>query len=114
MIVEDCIKQRDVSRNPFFDTMLNFHLQNNIKDNGNSDSALWAEAGITIKPDLSLQEELFQSVLDFKLDIEPAGNTFDLYLSYNTKLFTEASMSLFLNDFVELLTRDSNRIRKIN
>ncbi|MEO8416351.1 MAG: HAD-IIIC family phosphatase, partial [Ginsengibacter sp.] len=110
LMVEECIKQRDISRNPFFDTMLNFHLQNSMQGNSKTTAELWAGTGIDIKPVQLLQEDLFQSVLDFKLDVEPAGKTFDLYLSYNSKLFTEASMSAFLNDFVELLNKAANGI----
>jgi acyl carrier protein len=32
LMVEDCIKVRDKSRNPFFDTMVNFHLENTLQN----------------------------------------------------------------------------------
>lgn len=111
-LVEECIKNRDVSRNPFFDTMVNFHLENALQNRSNWQDTGSVESGIKIVSDHTLQDELFQSVLDFKLDIEPHNNTFNLYLSYNTRLFNEKTMGVFLNKYCELLTLvvESNNI----
>jgi amino acid adenylation domain-containing protein/FkbH-like protein len=103
-MVEECIKQRDVSRNPFFDTMVNFHLENALQNRSSWDDLGFDDSGIRIISDQSFQDELFQSVLDFKLDIEPHEKTFNLYLSYNTRLFNEKTMGVFLNRYTELLS----------
>ncbi|MEO7766827.1 MAG: condensation domain-containing protein, partial [Ferruginibacter sp.] len=84
LVVEDCISQRDVSRNPFFDTMVNFHLENSLNGKGDFGKEHLVETGISIAPYKSIQEDLYQSVLDFKLDIEPDGDELDFYLSYNS------------------------------
>jgi amino acid adenylation domain-containing protein/FkbH-like protein len=102
-MVEDCIRQRDAARNPFFDTMVNFHLQNDTGGQDVLQNDQLAATGISIKPYQSIQEVLFQSVLDFKLDIEPVGSTLSFYLSYNTKLFLATTMQTFLDSLVDLL-----------
>ena len=102
LMVDECITQRDMSRNPFFDTMVNFHLQNEMSGREHGSEPL-AETGLSIKPYQAIQEDLFQSVLDFKLDIEPAGNALDFYLSYNSKLFKKESMQYFMDVLLELL-----------
>ena len=104
LMVEECIAKRDMSRNPFFDTMVNFHLQNEMsgREEGPASEAT-AETGLIIKPYKEIQEDLFQSVLDFKLDIEPAGNALDFYLSYNSKLFKKETMQSFMDELLELL-----------
>lgn len=99
-IVEDCIKKRDISRNPLFDTMINFQLEEDLSGKVNSEMS---KTGISIKPYHSMKEDLFQSVLDFKLDVIPEGGKLGFFLSYNSKLFTKKRMTGFLNDFTELL-----------
>ncbi len=103
-MVEECIPDRDVSRNPFFDTMVNFHLENDLAGRNGLGKEQLADIGIAIKPYQEIQDDLFQSVLDFKLDIEPDGNALDFYLSYNSKLFLPETMQSFMDQFVELLT----------
>lgn len=103
LMVEECIKKRDISRNPFFDTMVNFHWENNLHGSVQLGEQL-PDIGITMKPLPSKKEDFLQSVLDFKLDIEPMAGGLDLYLSYNSKLFTRERMNAFLFHFVELLT----------
>ncbi len=99
LLVDDCIKKRDISRNPFFDTMINFQLENEFQNNESEIE----KTGIRIKQNDSMLEELFRSVLDFKLDIIPSGKILNLYISYNTKLFTNQRMNGFLNEFINLL-----------
>lgn len=103
MMVDDCIKHRDISRNPFFDTMVNFHLENDLKEKIEQQNKELMDSGISLKPYEDAQDNLYQSVLDFKLDIEPAASTLDFYLSYNSKLFLKETMHSFLQQFVELL-----------
>ncbi len=114
LMVAGCIKERDVSRNPFFDTMLNFHLESFMNAAQNLTGSPGPDAGIKISPKTSLQDELFQSVLDFKLDIELASdNSLELYLSYNTRLFRPETMQAFLTDFIELLNKVADDPGKI-
>lgn len=96
MMVDEIVKKRDISRNPFFDTMINFQLDSDFSGNNKT-------GGISIEPDESMQENLFQSVLDFKLDVVPQEGKLKLFLSYNSKLFLEQRMSGFLSEFNELL-----------
>jgi len=107
-MVEECIPDRDISRNPFFDTMVNFHLENDLAGSNGTENEQLAGTGISIKPYHEIQDDLFQSVLDFKLDIEPAANALDFYLSYNSKLFLPETMQSFMDQFVELLTNVVN------
>ncbi|MEO6546899.1 MAG: amino acid adenylation domain-containing protein [Ferruginibacter sp.] len=103
LMVADCIEQRDVSRNPFFDTMVNFHLENGLQGKVDFGDDPLTDSTIKIKPYKSIQKDLYQSVLDFKLDIEPAEDKLHFYLSYNSKLFKKETMISFLNQFLELL-----------
>jgi len=103
LMVEDCIKQRDKSRNPFFDTMVNFHLENALQNASNVQENLAADYNLKIIPNNSLQDNLFQSVLDFKLDIEPGDKTLNFYLSYNNRLFSSERMNNFMTDFIRFL-----------
>lgn len=112
MMVNELIHQRDFSRNPFFDTMVNFHSENVLKIKGNSADNEISDIGIVIKPYQSGEEDLYQSVLDFKLDIEPSGELLNLYLSYNSKLYTNERMEAFLQNFVDLLTEVTQESNK--
>jgi amino acid adenylation domain-containing protein/FkbH-like protein len=103
LMVEDCIKVRDKSRNPFFDTMVNFHLENTLQNLSHFQEELGTDCNIKIIPNNSLQDNLFQSVLDFKLDIEPSEKMLNFYLSYNNRLFSSERMNSFMNDFIRFL-----------
>ena len=104
LMVEDNIKKRDVSRNPFFDTMMNFQIDENLSEKNSeiSEEEINPNA-IELKPYGSGNEDLFQSVLDFKLDAVPEDLKINLHLSYNTKLYSEERMKEFLNDYIRLL-----------
>ncbi|MDQ6763754.1 MAG: amino acid adenylation domain-containing protein, partial [Bacteroidota bacterium] len=104
LMVDEMIKQRDFSRNPFFDTMVNFHSENGMKANGGFVENDVHNAGINFKPYKFGEEEEYQSVLDFKLDIEPSANSLKFYLSYNSKLYARERMETFLGNFIRLLT----------
>ncbi|MCB9252923.1 MAG: amino acid adenylation domain-containing protein [Flavobacteriales bacterium] len=105
LMVDNLVKKRDVSRNPMFDTMVNFHLEQNIQSKDGLTNTVLQQSGLEIVSNADVQEELFQSVLDFKLDIEQVGQGLSLYLSYNTKLFEERTMLDFLESYLELLGR---------
>ncbi|MEO6870151.1 MAG: HAD-IIIC family phosphatase, partial [Ginsengibacter sp.] len=104
LMVSELVKQRDFSRNPFFDTMVNFHSENGLKITNSSVANDVSDFGISIKPYESGEEDLYQSVLDFKLDIEPSIDLLQLYLSYNSKLYSKERMETFLGNFIKLLT----------
>ncbi|MDQ6844661.1 MAG: amino acid adenylation domain-containing protein [Bacteroidota bacterium] len=113
LMVENFIKKRDFSRNPFFDTMVNFHSENELQTNQNSLESGNNISGINFKPYKADQEDMFQSVLDFKLDIEPSDNILNLYLSYNSKLFSKQRMEKFLENFTGLIEKVINDNDKI-
>ncbi|MEO6220987.1 MAG: amino acid adenylation domain-containing protein, partial [Ginsengibacter sp.] len=97
LMVDECIKQRDFSRNPFFDTMVNFHSENELQTQDKLIENEPSDKGISIKSYESLEEDKFQSVLDFKLDIEPSDSILNFYLSYNSKLYSKPRMETFLD-----------------
>lgn len=103
LMVDELIKQRDFSHNPFFDTMVNFHSEMGMKTNDDSIKNNAQDAGISLKPFGAGEEELYHSVLDFKLDIEPSAHVLEFYLSYNSRLYTNERMERFLTNFVRLL-----------
>ncbi|HMQ67794.1 MAG TPA: amino acid adenylation domain-containing protein [Ignavibacteria bacterium] len=104
LMVEDIIKKRDVSRNPFFDTMMNFQIIDNLSEmKSNSETDKTHNEVIELKSYGSGNEDLFQSVLDFKLDAVPDDLRINLHLSYNTRLYSEKRMKEFLDDYIGLL-----------
>ncbi|MBE7172520.1 MAG: amino acid adenylation domain-containing protein [Williamsia sp.] len=105
LIVNDCVQQRDVSRNPIFDTMVNFHSENSLIPDGQPSGEQFYKNGLALKPYQLREEDFFHSTLDFMMDIEPVDDHFVIYLSYNSQLFTRDRMRGFLNGFVELLER---------
>lgn len=111
LMVSDCIGQRDVSHNPFFDTMVNFHSEDDFRS-GIPLAETFGESGLKIKPLKMDDEDFFHSVLDFKLDIEPTDSSLGLYLSYNSNLFLLDRMRKFLDKFVELLDKVVNDPQK--
>ena len=104
LMVDDCIRQRDISRNPFFDTMVNFHLEKDLHGKDAFGKKEITGSEISLSPYEASGEDLYQSVLDFKMDIELTDGTLHLFLSYNSKLFLKETMNSFLNEFVALLT----------
>jgi amino acid adenylation domain-containing protein/FkbH-like protein len=104
LMVEDNIKKRDISRNPFFDTMMNFQINDiSLEDISIPDDNENKDNSIKLKQFGSGNDDLFQSVLDFKLDAVPEGLKIILHLSYNTKLYSQKRMKEFLNDYTGLL-----------
>ncbi len=101
-MVEDLSLKRDFSRNPIFDTMVNFHSENSLQ-NEYIITADDPDRSITIRPLKQFQENQFQSNLDCKLDIESINSELQLHLSFNAKLFRSQRMGVFLDQYVELL-----------
>lgn len=104
LMVENFVAARDFSRNPFFDTMVNFHSENEVATEyqiGNRTSA----ENLTIKPLPHFKENQFQSNLDFKLDIETVDAALLFNVTYNTKLFSQERMQNFLNAFTNLVNK---------
>ncbi|MBC7828704.1 MAG: amino acid adenylation domain-containing protein [Chitinophagaceae bacterium] len=104
LMVDNWVRKRDVSRNPFFDTMVNFHSENDLQSEVQFREGQATNIGVHIEPLDLLKKDLFQSVLDFKLDIEITGDLLSLSLSYNSRLFSRERMEFFLAEYVELLT----------
>lgn len=104
LMVENLIKKRDISRNPFFDTMVNFHSEDDQHNMSSLKEAGQTEIGITFNPLEGSKKDRFESLLDFKLDIENVKEGLSLNLSYNSKLFLRERMEDFLADYVKLLS----------
>ncbi|MDQ6815149.1 MAG: HAD-IIIC family phosphatase, partial [Bacteroidota bacterium] len=101
LMVEELVSQRDISRNPFFDTMINFHpvVGETRAVNGNAS----VENRLVIKPLKVNDKSVFQSVLDFKVDVEFAGDGLVLNLSYNKNLYSNYRMVTFIDHYIQLL-----------
>ncbi|OMP77238.1 hypothetical protein BW716_20680 [[Flexibacter] sp. ATCC 35208] len=103
LMVEHCIHERDMSHNPFFDTMVNFHSESGMSGQGVTAGGTLDGTQVRIRPYLPGRQDEVHAVLDFKLDIHPVADTLELYFSYNSKLFTPARMETFLDRYVVLL-----------
>lgn len=100
LMVEHLQKERDLSRNPFFDILLNFHWENDIQHGMNSEKL----SDITVEPYDYQYDESGNSGLDIKLDIIPIGKgRFELWLSYNNLLLDEETMQGFRIAYIDLL-----------
>ncbi|GGE47107.1 HAD superfamily phosphatase (TIGR01681 family)/FkbH-like protein/amino acid adenylation domain-containing protein [Pedobacter psychrotolerans] len=99
LMVDDCLSERDRARNPFFDTMVNFHSETSITGRDLSTG----DTGIRMSPYIKDQNSEVHAVLDFKLDIYPLGNEIKLYFTYNKALFKEPRMATFLTRYTDLL-----------
>ena len=104
LMVDKFIKKRDVSRNPFFDTMVNFHSENDLQQRLQPGSRGAGKSDLALKPLELSKKDQFESTLDFKLDIEVADNKLVLNLSYNSRLFSENRMEGFFKEYVQLLS----------
>ena len=104
LMVENFAPSRNFSRNPLFDTMVNFHSENELvaeyQINENPH-----EEQLTIKPSSQFKENLFQSNLDFKLDVEPVDKSLLFNLTYNTRLFKKERMENLLAEFIKLVEK---------
>ena len=101
LMVDNLVKKRDVSRNPFFDTMVNFHSEEDLNQVDNRDAN---GSSISVRPMKLLKKDFFQSGLDFKLDVEMKGKQLLLNLSYNLTLFSEKRMHDLLAEYTDLLS----------
>ena len=99
LMVDNCLSEREMSRNPFFDTMVNFHSETAITGGDLSTG----DTGMRMSPYIKDQNSEVHSVLDFKLDIYPLENKIKLYFTYNSQLFTGTRMEIFLNRYTDLL-----------
>ncbi|MCY7421230.1 MAG: amino acid adenylation domain-containing protein [Chitinophagaceae bacterium] len=104
LMVEHFVATRDFSRNPLFDTMVNFHSENELATEYKIDQEI-SSRQLTISPLPQFKENLFQSNLDFKLDIEPLEHSLLFNLTYNTGLFTKKRMENFLSEFKMLVEK---------
>ena len=104
LMVEHFGSARDFSRNPLFDTMVNFHSEHEGAQEYQVNGGTAAEK-LTINPLPQFKENLFQSNLDFKLDIEPVDQSLIFNLTYNTRLFKKERMESFLAEFKKLVEK---------
>jgi len=100
LMVEKYLTERDFSRNPFFDTMLNFHSEDRLQNTYHVEGL---DGKVEIAPLPLFKGNNFQSNLDFKLDVEKVEDEWLLNLTYNDQLFTREKMELFLNRYTEML-----------
>ena len=104
LMVEHFVATRDFSRNSLFDTMVNFHSENELATEYKIDHGI-SSGQLTISPLPQFKENLFQSNLDFKLDVELLEHSLIFNLTYNTRLFTKKRMETFLTAFKMLVER---------
>lgn len=102
VLVDTYIRERDISRNPFFDTMVVYHSEGDIEGSLPASSDDLYGSSIRIRP---YEVDTTNTTLDFKLDVRPGASTraFYLYLSYNRNLFERASIEMLLDKFVALI-----------
>ena len=107
LMVDNFVRKRDVSRNPFFDTMVNFHSEIDLQRPLQFKDGDAGATGILLKPLELSKRDQFESTLDFKLDIETANTGLVFHLSYNARLFTEKRMEEFFTEYAQLLSKAS-------
>ncbi|HTI09034.1 MAG TPA: amino acid adenylation domain-containing protein [Puia sp.] len=105
LIVEACAGKRAISRNPLFDTMLNFHWKNQLQSGITLDTPGSDNPSLKIKLDRIPGKNGAQAVLDFKMDIETVDTGLDAYLNYNTHILKKQRMVDFFQQFMEILEK---------
>ncbi|MDW3194588.1 MAG: amino acid adenylation domain-containing protein [Cytophagales bacterium] len=90
-VVEKISKQRDISRNPIFDTMFNYQNMGLPKTNGEEFAVSWHgfDPGF--------------SKFDLSLEILDDGNDLTYAFEYSTRLFKEATIQGMATNFVQLV-----------
>lgn len=100
LLVDTYIRERDISRNPFFDAMINYHTESELEGRDALLDEALSETGLRVLP-YELGDT--SSKLDIRLDIRHAGADLTLHLNYNSNLFKRESMEKLLDKFVSLL-----------
>lgn len=109
LLVEKVVKEKDLSRNPLYSTMLIFH---------NEVPARSLPQGIQGLSFTELEIDMGISTLDFKLDVMEMGDRLNFTLEYNTRLFKQATMEGFLGHLTkvleEIIAQPENRLADID
>ncbi len=83
--------ERDLSRNPLFDTMLNLRNVDVIE----------VELGdLSLRP---IEKEIKSSKFDIKLAVAEKEKVLEFTLEYSTKLFKSSTMEKFVEDFIKVI-----------
>lgn len=107
LMVEDMAVRRDIARNPFFDTMINFHWESDWLKTDQFPTPEISAANIVLTPYNLVESNTANAGLDFKIDIIPTGDSLDVKLTYNNRLFKERRMVQLLSNFTGLLEQVS-------
>jgi amino acid adenylation domain-containing protein/FkbH-like protein len=100
LLVEKHISRRDISRNPFFDTMINFHSEDELEGHARLINEQLPGLGLGVR---HYELNSATSALDFRLDVRPSDRTLNFQLYYNSDLFERRSMELMLERCVRLI-----------
>jgi len=99
-LVNSYVKEKEVSKNPFFQTLFNFHSEKDIESE--TIGAFLKQLNIVITGVGSLNNQT--SALDLKLDVFSYENKMDLFFEYNSRIFKKESISDLIERFNLLIT----------
>lgn len=102
VMVDTMIQGRNMASNPFFDTLINFHSEDDLAGSIQLGGDAIRKAGLSISA-YEADDTDIPSTLDFKLDVWLKENGLELALGYNRNLFRRESMEAFLDHFTVLL-----------
>lgn len=105
LMVEKYLLSNDASRNPFFDTTIILHNEEEIS------RKVFFDDGVEIEEFIHEEEIGTHSKIEFKIDITIRKEELNIRLEYNTDIFSESKMRKFLQLYSDLIEKMMNNYR---
>jgi amino acid adenylation domain-containing protein len=102
LMVEKYLPNNDASRNPFFDTTIILHNEEEV-----SRTVLFDD-GVQIEEFVHVEEIGTHSKIEFKIDITVKKDELTIRLEYNTDIFSESKMTKLLQLYTDLIEKMAN------
>lgn len=102
LMVEKYLPHHNASRNPFFDTTIILHNEEEIS------RTVVFDDGVQIEEFIHEEEIGTHSKIEFKLDITVRKEELIIRLEYNTDIFSESKMTKFLQLYTDLIEKMAN------
>ncbi|WP_367867794.1 amino acid adenylation domain-containing protein [Pedobacter sp. WC2423] len=102
LMVEKYLLSNDASRNPFFDTTIILHNEEEVS------RKVFFDDGVEIEEFIHEEEIGTHSKIEFKIDLTIRKEELNIRLEYNTDIFSESKMRKFLQLYSDLIEKMVN------
>ncbi|KQO29069.1 hypothetical protein ASF10_22610 [Flavobacterium sp. Leaf82] len=99
LMVEKYLPNNDASRNPFFDTTIILHNEEDVS------RTILFDDGVQIEEFVHEEEIGTHSKIEFKIDITVKKEELVIRLEYNTDIFSESKMTKLLHLYIDLIEK---------